>query len=108
MRISVKIRTEAYFSPSSKKLFFLLLFLIILSKKMLLLCVRNSRVYIKSNCSTESKVCFVHTHTKYPELSLSNYISIAISKSYKTTDKKNPLSFICTPLWGQEVEKNIR
>lgn len=32
----------------------------------------------------------MYTHTKYPELSLLNYIPIAISKSYKTTDKKTP------------------
>lgn len=39
---------------------------------------------IKSICSTESKVCFVHIHKKYPELSLPS-ISTALSKSYQDT-----------------------
>lgn len=70
-------------------------------KKNLLHCLRCSHAYIKSNCSTESKVC-LYTHTKYPELSLSNCISTAISESYynkpphthtktkKTNNKKQP------------------
>jgi len=46
------------------------------------------KIYVKSICSTESKVCFVHTHIKYPALSLSHYISIALPKSYQDTHKK--------------------
>lgn len=65
------------------------------------------KIYIKSICSMENKVCFVHTHKKYPELSLFNFISIALSKSYQDTHTHKS-SFICTPLWGQEVERKRR
>lgn len=109
MRTSVKIRTQAYFSPSSQKILFLLLFLMILSKKSFFTVFEKFQCYyLKSNCSTESKVCFVHTQNilSYPCLIIFPLLFLKVTK---TRAQKIPtLSFICTPLWGREVEKMIR